>query len=81
MKQGLNRKDQILCAKWIKEDIPLKKIAKQLGTTVEVIKRFTPEKQEAAQERTKKRNQEAAAKEKSTKEKAKIVNKVLADDN
>lgn len=54
-KNGLNRKDQIMCAKWLTEGIPESDIAKQMHTSVAVIKRFTQEKLDAATEKAQKR--------------------------
>lgn len=52
-KVGLNRKEQIMCAKWLTEGIPAKDVAKKLRTSVDVVKRFTQEKLDAAAEKAK----------------------------
>lgn len=40
-KNGLNRKEQIMCAKWQDEGIAVKDIAKKLKTSTAVVKKFT----------------------------------------
>lgn len=47
-KNGLNRKEQIQCAKWLKEGIPAADLAKKFHTSVSVVKKFTQEKLDEA---------------------------------
>jgi len=54
-KIGLNRKEQLQAAKWMKEGISAKDIAKKFHTSAEVVKRFTQEKLDEADERARKR--------------------------
>lgn len=43
-KNGLNRKEQIQCAKALTEGVPAKMVAKKFGTSVEIVNRFTQKK-------------------------------------
>ncbi len=54
-KVGLNRKDQILCAKWLTEGIDPKLVAKKLKTSESVVMKFTQEKLDAADEKARAR--------------------------
>lgn len=47
-KNGLNRKEQLLAAKWMTEGAEPAAVAKRLHTTIAVVKRFTQEKLDAA---------------------------------
>lgn len=40
-KVGLNRKEQIQCAKWLTEGVPARDIAKKFKTSPEVVAKFT----------------------------------------
>ena len=53
MKEGLNRVDIKKYHRMLKEDVPLKKIAKLLHTKVAVLKRLGPKAFEAAEKRKK----------------------------
>lgn len=76
-KNGLNRKEQILAAKWMTEGIDPSQIAKKFHTTAEVIKRFTQEKMDAAekraQDRLKAQNKATTAR----REKAKVLTEAI----
>lgn len=64
-KNGLNKMEQAKVAKMMGQEVPIGSIAKHFGTTVEVIKRFTPEKVAAAKakaHRIEKQAKEASAK-------------------
>lgn len=50
-KNGLNRKEQLQCAKGLAEKIPAEDIAKKFGTSVSIVRRFT---QKALDEASKK---------------------------
>lgn len=53
MKEGLNRMDVKKYHNMLRDGVPIKIIAKRLHTKVEVLKRFTPEKVEAAAKKAK----------------------------
>ena len=54
-KVGLNKKEQIQCAKWLEEGIDPKLVAKKFKTSVEVVGRFTQEKLDEAKDKADKR--------------------------
>ncbi|MGD1830996.1 MAG: hypothetical protein ACPKM1_15655 [Spirochaetaceae bacterium] len=77
LKQGLNRQEQIKVRRGFEEDVPPEVMAKQLRTTVDVIKRFTPAKQAEADAARKKAANEAREAEAAAKEKAKTLTAAL----
>lgn len=54
-KNGLNRKEQLLCAKWLTEGIKADLVAKKLGTEVHIVNKFTQEKLDEADDKARKR--------------------------
>ena len=76
-KMGLNVKEQILCAKWLKEGVDPKQIAKKFKTTAAIVKRFTQEKLDAFKEKSQGRAAELAEKQIEDGKKADVVKKVL----
>lgn len=54
-KVGLNRKEQIQCAKWLSEGVEPKMIAKEFRTSVGVVSKFTQEALDAAADAAAKR--------------------------
>lgn len=66
IRKGLCKTDQIRCAKLIAAEVPLGAIAKDLRTTVDVIKRFTPVIMEKAETARKEREAEVIRHQKET---------------
>lgn len=77
-KNGLNRKDQILCAKWLTEGVAAQDIAKKLKTSVAIVKLFTQEALDTATAKAKARLIAQGKASKKHKETAEVLKKVLA---
>ena len=70
-KNGLNRKEQIMCAKYLDEGVPAKDIAKKFKTSPAIVEKFT---QKALDEAKKKAAARSSLQGKvSTKQKEKIA--------
>lgn len=78
-KNGLNRKEQILCAKWIGEGVSKDAIAKKLGVTVAIVNKFTPEKLKAADDAAKERQQMYVKRQQENRDKAAVLTAALTD--
>lgn len=76
-KVGLNRQEQLLNAKWIKEGVSPEDLAKKFHTSVEVVLRFTQEKLDAAANKAKERTVKSAKAAKAQSKKAAILSEVL----
>jgi len=79
-KNGLNRKEQIVCAKRLTAGVPAKAVAKELKTSVEVVKKFTQAKLDEAAKKAAARQTAAGKVSAAQKEKAAIVKEALKDD-
>jgi hypothetical protein len=75
---GLNKKQQILCAKWLKEGVNPESIAKKFKTTEEVVLRFTQEKLDTVKEKQKVRLEQQKKYEAEQKAKAAVLTQALA---
>ena len=80
IKPGLNRQEQVLVRKGFNEKVPVEVMAAKFKTTSEVIKRFTPEKQDAAKKRIAKANEAAKQEDRDNQEKGKILKAALGTD-
>lgn len=76
-KVGLNRKEQIQCAKWLSEGVPAEAVAKKFHTSVDVVKRFTQEKLDEAAAKAKKRTDGAVRAAAVRKQKASVLKEAL----
>lgn len=68
-KNGLNRKEQLLCAKWLEEGVEAKDIAKKFSTSVGIVRKFTQkalDKAEAAAKDRMEKQNKATQKKKAT---------------
>lgn len=77
-KVGLNRQEQIQCAKALAEGVDPKAIAKKFRTSEEVVKRFTQEKLDAAKARAKAREDEIKETKEANAGKAAVLREALA---
>ena len=77
-KNGLNQKEQILCAKWLGEKVDPEAIAKKFGVTVAIVNKFTPEKLKAADAAAKKRQQAYIKKQQENRDKAEVLTAALS---
>jgi len=78
-KNGLNRKEQILCAKWLTEKVPVEDIAKKLKTSETIVKRFTQDKLDAAAKRAKARLTDQSKQAEETRKKAALLKATMDD--
>lgn len=78
MKVGLNRQEQLRCAKWLEEGIEPSLVAKKLKTSVEVVKRFTQKKLDAAAKKADARAKKMNLVAQNNQKKAAIVKAALA---
>jgi transposase len=76
-KNGLNRKEQLQCAKALTDGVPAKNIAKKFGTSVEVVKKFTQKALDEAAEKAAKRTSLQGKAAQNMKTKAAIVKEAL----
>lgn len=78
IKAGLNRKEIVQCALWLEEGIKPKDIAKKFSTTVDVVKRFTRAKIDAADKRARNRRVKMAELKKKNEATAEVLGATLA---
>ena len=76
-KNGLNRKEQVLCAKWLKEGISAQDIAKKFSTSAEIVNKFTQGKLDAAAAKAKDRMETQNKATAQMKKKAAVLNETL----
>ena len=76
-KVGLNRKEQIQCAKWLSEGVPAEAVAKKFHTSADVVKRFTQEKLDEARAKAQKRTEGAVKAATARKQKASVLKAAL----
>ena len=80
MKMGLNRKEQVLAAKWQAEGVKPEAIAKKFGTSADIVKKFTQKALDEAAAKASDRAAKAAKAAKVRQQKAAIVKEVLTPD-
>ena len=76
-KVGLNKKEQIQCAKWLTEGIEPQLIAKKFKTSAEVVLRFTQEKMDAAADKANKRAKKMNLVTQNQRKKAEILSEAI----
>ena len=79
-KNGLNRKEQIQCAKWLTEGISATKVAKKLHTSAAVVKKFTQAGLDKAAANAKDRAEAQGKVAQKQKKQAAVLKKVLDTD-
>lgn len=77
LKMGLNRKEQIQAAKWMKEGVPADAIAKKFSTTTAIVKQFTQENLDKATAKAKARLSALTKAEQARRQKAAVLKEAI----
>ena len=77
IKAGLNRKEQVQCAKWLDEGIPAQDIAKKFSTTVDIVRKFTQKALDAAADKAKARTVSQAKTAESNRKQAAVLKEAI----